>query len=296
MKVCIHKLKFLFILFFVLLVVPLGSQAQTAESTGLSAAQMQDILLWSVVIVEVLLLVLVISIYVAIKVVIARTHPESSLNESLVGQVMHRLTDAVPIEREEEVLTSHEYDGIRELDNNLPPWWVALFYGCIAFAVIYLIYFHVLSIGPLQAEEYDIQMAAAEAALEELRAEQAEDGELIDENNVTLISDEGELSAAGKTYMQYCSACHGNAGQGGVGPNLTDNYWLHGGDVQDVFHTIKYGVPEKGMISWQGQLSPEQMQGLSSYILQTLVGSNPPNQKEPQGDPYEPKSEEISMN
>jgi cytochrome c oxidase cbb3-type subunit 3 len=137
-------------------------------------------------------------------------------------------------------------------------------------------------------------MANAEAALEDVRAEKAEDGVLIDENNVKVVTDETILAAAGKTYMQYCSACHGNEGQGGVGPNLTDNYWLHGGSVSDIFSIIQHGVPEKGMIAWQGQLSPEQMQGLASYILQSLVGTQPPNPKEPQGELYE-QGEEMSM-
>jgi cytochrome c oxidase cbb3-type subunit 3 len=210
--------------------------------------------------------------------------------------MMHKLTDAVPVEKEEEVLTDHEYDGIRELDNNLPPWWTTLFYATIAFSVVYLVYYHVLDMGPLQEEEYQIQMANAEAALEEFRAEKAEEGELIDEENVNIVTDESTLAEAGRIYMQYCSACHGNEGQGGVGPNLTDNYWIHGGSVQDIFNTIKYGVPEKGMIAWQGQLSPEQMQGLSSYILESLVGTNPPNPKESQGELYESQGEEMSMN
>ena len=297
MKQLIDKLKFPIAFLIVLFVAPLNVSAQSAENAGLSDAHLQEILLWSVMAVEILLLILVISIYIAIRVMVLRTQPQSAIvQESLVGKMMHKLTDAVPVEKEEEVLTDHEYDGIRELDNNLPPWWTALFYATIAFSVVYLVYYHVLEMGPLQEEEYQIQMANAEAALEEVRAAQAEEGGLIDEENIEVISDENTLAAAGRTYMQYCSACHGNEGQGGVGPNLTDNYWVHGGSVQDIYNTIKYGVPEKGMIAWQGQLSPEQMQGISSYIVESLVGTNPSNPKEPQGELYEPQGEEMSMN
>ncbi len=289
MKRLIYKIFSLIILLFLL---PVGSYAQSAENLGLTDAGLQEVLLWGVFAVEILLLVLVITIYIAIRAIITRTQPESSIvQESLTGSLLTKLNDAVPVEREEEVLTSHEYDGIRELDNNLPPWWTALFYASIAFSVVYMVYYHVLDAGPLQEEEYEIQVAKAEAALEEFRAEQSEEGELIDEENVSVVTDENTLAAAGKSYMQYCSACHGNEGQGGVGPNLTDNYWLHGGSVQDIFATIKHGVPEKGMIAWQGQLSPEQMQGLSSFILQKLVGTNPPNAKEPQGELYEAAGE-----
>ena len=296
MKRLIDKLKFLIVFLIALLAVPFSGYTQSAENAGLSDAHLQEVLLWSVMAVEILLLILVISIYVAIRVMVVRTQPQSAIaQESLVGKMMHKLTDAVPVEKEEEVLTDHEYDGIRELDNTLPPWWTALFYATIAFSVVYLVYYHVLDMGPLQEEEYQIQMANAEAALEELRAEQAAEGELIDESNINVVTDESTLAEAGRTYMQYCSACHGNEGQGGVGPNLTDNYWIHGGSVQDIFSIIKYGVPEKGMIAWQGQLSPEQMQGLSSYILESLVGTHHPNPKEPQGELYEPQSEEMSM-
>ena len=308
MKQLINKLKLPAFLIMMLLIAPLSGFSQSAENAAFSDAQLQEILLWGVLAVELLLLLLVIAIYVALKVVVARTqtqlqtqlHAEES-QEELVGRLVTKLNDAVPVEREEEILTAHEYDGIRELDNRLPPWWTALFYATIAFSVIYMVYYHVMDAGPLQIEEYQIQMARAEADLENLRAEKAEGGvTLVDENTVSLVTDEVTIAAAGKTFVQYCSACHGSAGEGGVGPNLTDNYWLHGGSVSDVFTVIKHGVPEKGMIAWDGQLSPDQMQGLASYILHSLVGTNPPNAKEPQGDLYETESnqaepEKISM-
>ena len=197
------------------------------------------------------------------------------------------LTDNVPIEKETDILLDHNYDGIRELDNNLPPWWVYGFYLTIAIAVVYMLYFHVFNYGPSSQEEYEIEMAEAEKAVEEYLATQAN---LVDETNVTLLTDEAALTRGQEIFQVNCIACHLEHGGGGpmsVGPNLTDEYWLHGGSIQDVFTTIKYGVPEKGMISWQSQLRPGEMADVASYIL-SLQGTNPPNAKEPQGELYVP--------
>ena len=192
------------------------------------------------------------------------------------------LNDAVPLDREEEVLTDHEYDGIRELDNNLPPWWKAMFYATIVFSVVYLAAFHIFDWAPLQDQEYEQEVLTAKA---EIEAYLAAKGGAIDETNVELLTDEAALAEGATIYGSYCGACHGAELQGGVGPNLVDTYWLHGGDVKDVFKTIKVGVPQKGMISWEAQLSPEQIQKVSSYII-SKEGSNPANAKEPQGEEF----------
>ncbi len=207
--------------------------------------------------------------------------------ESFWSKIYKNLTDSIPVEREDEVLTDHSYDGIRELDNKLPPWWLYLFYGTIAFAVFYLIYFHVLSIGPSSAEEYKLEMAAAQEQIEEHRATLAMN---IDESNVEVTDDAALLAEAKGLYEANCVACHATDGGGGVGPNFTDKYWIHGGDVKDIFRTIKVGVPQKGMISWESQFTPQQMQGLASYIL-NFQGATPQNPKEAQGELYEPKVE-----
>lgn len=196
--------------------------------------------------------------------------------------IWSKLNDAVPVEREEEVMTDHEYDGIRELDNNLPPWWKALFYATIVFSVVYLAAYHVMNWAPLQDEEYEQEVLAAQM---EIEAYQAEHGGAIDETNVELLTDEAALAEGAKVYGSYCGACHGAELQGGVGPNLADSYWIHGGDIKDVFKVIKVGVPQKGMISWEGQLSPEQIQQVASFII-SMEGSNPANAKEPQGEEY----------
>lgn len=190
-----------------------------------------------------------------------------------------QLTDAVPLEREAEVMTDHDYDGIKELDNNLPPWWVYGFYFTIIFSVIYLLDYHVFRTSPLPAQEYQEQLAEAELSKKERLKEV---GASIDETNVTYLTDAGAIASGMEIYKGNCANCHGAAGEGGVGPNLTDAYWLHGGGIQNVFKTIKYGVPAKGMIAWQTQLKPEAMQKVSSFVL-SLQGTNPANAKAPQG-------------
>ncbi len=194
------------------------------------------------------------------------------------------LTKAVPIEQERDILLDHNYDGIRELDNHLPPWWVYLFYGTVAFAIIYMFNYHILNISPLSIEEYDNSMQAAAIQVEAYKKTQANS---IDETNVVFVKDDKTAIAQGKAiYTENCLACHGQNMEGGTGPNLTDEYWIHGGSIQEVFKTIKYGVAQKGMISWEKKLKPDEMQNVSSYIL-TLQGTKPANAKEPQGDAYE---------
>lgn len=189
----------------------------------------------------------------------------------------------VPIEQEHELELDHEYDGIRELDNNLPPWWLWSFYASIVFAVIYLFYYHVSGTGQLQAEEYEVAMEQAEQAKE---AFMATNENAVDESNVTYLSDAPSLEAGKKIFVLYCAPCHGENGgssPNGVGPNLTDDYWIHGGSMNDIYRTIKVGVPEKGMVSWEAQLSPQKIQEVSSFI-KSLHGSNPENPKPPQGE------------
>lgn len=188
-------------------------------------------------------------------------------------------TRVVPQEKEHEIMFDHQYDGIRELDNSLPPWWVAMFYVTIIFAGAYMVYYHFTDLGVSSQEAYNIEIKEANA---EVKAYLATQANKVDENTAIALMDEASLSAAKSLYGVHCVACHGTMGEGGVGPNFTDNYWIHGGDIKSIFKTIKYGVPEKGMISWQAQLNPSDMQKLGSYIL-SMKGTNPPNGKEPQG-------------
>jgi len=173
----------------------------------------------------------------------------------------------------------HDYDGIRELNNPTPPWWRWGFYFSIVFAVVYVWRFQIAHSAPSQVEE----LAIAEAAAAEAKAEYLKNAaNNIDENSVTLLTGADDIASGQKIFSTSCAPCHGPQAQGVVGPNLTDDYWLHGGQVKNVFTTIKYGVPEKGMKSWKDDFSPKQLAQLTSYI-KSIRGSNPPNPKEPQG-------------
>ena len=185
-----------------------------------------------------------------------------------------------PLNREKDLVMEHTYDGIAELDNPTPPWFMGLFYGTIAAAVIYMLVFHVFKIGDLQLKEYQDEVAVAEVARAAYIAKVAGN---INENTVAYVQDTKALDEGKGLYTQHCVACHGAEGQGGVGPNLTDDYWLHGNTIKNVYRTISEGVPEKGMLSWKRQLNPLQMQQVASYVL-SLHGTSPPNPKEPQGE------------
>ena len=193
--------------------------------------------------------------------------------------------DFKPATQEEELMLDHDYDGIKELDNHLPPWWKWLFYITIIYSVIYLLVFHVFKSAPLQEEQYALEMAAAEEAAAIRKANQVVD---FDETTVTFTDAAGDLANGKKVFDMQCAPCHKADGGGSVGPNLTDDYWLHGGSMKEIYSTIKFGVPDKGMISWEPLLSPKQMRDVSSYIM-TLRGSNPPGAKAPQGDLYTPE-------
>jgi cytochrome c oxidase cbb3-type subunit 3 len=187
-----------------------------------------------------------------------------------------------PLSEEANIDTGHSYDGIRELDNVTPPWFLAGFALSIVFGIVYLFQRHLTHTIPSQLEEFKVELAEADSAKAKYLATQ---GEKVDETNIKLLG-AADIAAGKAVFLQNCIACHGPHGgsmPGGVGPNLTDEYWIHGGSIQDIFKTIKYGWPEKGMISWKDQLSPKQIGQLASYII-SLKGSNPAGAKEPQGD------------
>ena len=279
---------------------------------------------------------------------------------------------------EKDVLMDHDYDGIQELDNDLPPWWLWLFYITIAWAVIYMIHYHVLRTGDSQITEYHKEMdpnwtpaqdarqagsglfyhspfynskgdmtprlrqerklAELKAAEEKAKLAAADKGEesatgsaditslsfdellkaamrkadpanleklqtafpeiyaSLDqkpaegagsskpaEPKIEALTDAASLGEGKAIYTKNCASCHGNEGQGGIGPNFTDDYWLHGAGMNNVVHTINNGVPAKGMISWKPILKEDEILKVASYIL-SLHGTNPPNPKKPQGD------------
>ncbi|MFN3840582.1 MAG: cbb3-type cytochrome c oxidase N-terminal domain-containing protein [Cyclobacteriaceae bacterium] len=193
----------------------------------------------------------------------------------------NRINAYRPIEKESEIMLDHNYDGIKELDNHLPPWWTWLFYGSIVWGAIYLIVYHVTDSLPLMDQEYQNEVAIAQEQKVKLLASQP--ALVIDENNLVYEPDEQIIKSGRQVYVVNCASCHMPDGQGNIGPNLTDDYWIHGGSVTDIFKVIKNGVQEKGMIPWGPVLSPKQIRDVTFYI-KSIKGSNPPNPKAPQGE------------
>lgn len=265
------------------------------------------------------------------------------------------------MDKKEDRLLEHEYDGIRELDNDLPPWWLWLFYITIIFAVVYMIHYHVTGTGDLSTAEYmkeidpnwtEVQsvdeagfsigyhspyykpegemtpqiwaaienyvgpnvefeslmmeaMRKADAknllklqeSFPDIWAKLSEGGATIIPSatssvsmakaslslNYEQLTDVASVDAGKQIYITNCASCHGNEGQGGIGPNMTDNYYIHGAGINDLMSTIIQGVPIKGMISWKGILNDQQMNQVASFMM-SMRGNNPPNPKAAQGD------------
>ncbi len=191
-----------------------------------------------------------------------------------------KLAGGKPIEEEGEIILDHNYDGIKELDNSLPPWWLYAFYGTIIFAVVYLVRYHIFE-GPNQVTEFETEMAQAELDIEEYK--KTAKG-LVDMNTVTLLTDASDLSAGKAIFDINCVACHMADGGGGIGPNLTDSNWILGGGIKNVFKTINEGGRDgKGMISWKATLKPLEMAQVASYLLE-FEGTTPAKPKAPEGD------------
>lgn len=191
---------------------------------------------------------------------------EVAEEEAVLKKVNQILTDVVPIEEEHTILMDHEYDGIRELDNNLPPWWVWGFYFTIGFAIVYLFHYHVLGTGDLQEVAYNKEMKRENAKVEAYLKKMAMN---VDETNATLMTDASDINAGKAIFSQNCATCHSQNGEGmdGSGPNLTDKYWIYGYDIKDVFATIKNGRPG-GMPEHKSKFTPIQIQQVASYVLQ----------------------------
>lgn len=173
-------------------------------------------------------------------------------------------------------LLEHDADGIQELDNLLPRWWVWLFWMCNVFAFIYILYYHGLGLGDSQASAYIKEAKAGDeiktAALASFEANIA---------SLQPTQDKASLEDGRRVFTTYCAPCHRADGGGLVGPNLTDDYWIHGAKYEDNVKTIINGVPAKGMLTWRGVLKPQEIECVASYIF-TLRGSNPPNPKPPE--------------
>ncbi len=195
-------------------------------------------------------------------------------------KVWAKMTANKPIEQEGEIILDHNYDGIKELDNDLPPWWVWMFYATAVFAVIYLVRFEIY--GDYDQElEYEQEVAAANLAIEEYKRT-AKD--LVDANTVELLTDASDLKAGKAIFETTCVACHMADGGGGIGPNLTDDHWILGGGIKNVFNTISEGGRDgKGMVAWKSNFKPAEIAQIASYVL-SFQGTTPANPKAPEGD------------
>lgn len=279
-----------------------GSAQQTTASTqagpsiGLSIT---EILILALLIFAVILLIVSVVLFNAIKVMAKeQLHPtpyqkyipepplsyeEWQKQKRTKPGIWSKLLELKPIEEETGLVIPHAYDGIQELNNPVPKWFNLLFYGTMIFAVGYLYYYHIGEYGKKQDQEYEAELVKAETDKRNFLAKSVNK---IDENTIKV---DKALVANGKgVFMANCIACHGEHGQGLVGPNLTDEYWLHGGSINEIFKTIKYGVPAKGMVSWEKSMSATNIAEVANYIV-SLQGSKPVNAKAPQGEKYEAK-------
>ncbi|AWO00553.1 hypothetical protein DLD77_01965 [Chitinophaga alhagiae] len=261
-----------------------NAQAQEAKKNIVSGmADSSFYLLISVIALELLVIMMLLYALRVLTGIQRKRKPKTATAKPRVNWLEKlNKTKSVDATSEADVDMGHDYDGIRELNNPTPPWWRWGFYASMLFAVVYLWRYHVSHAAPLQLEELAIAQAKAEEAKAAYLQNAANN---IDENNVTLLTAATDIEDGKKLFGANCAACHGQEGQGMVGPNLTDEFWLHGGQVKDIFSTIKYGVPEKGMKSWKEDFSPRQLAQLTAFI-KSIHGTNPPNPKAKEGTIY----------
>lgn len=282
-----------FIRLILITLLAAGLQPVFAQDGGMSSGEMMNVvgyafIIFTLILFIIAMLVLLRAFKVLTKLIIGPEALKTAAEEKAAqkahkkvekGTVVERLLELKPMSAEESLLLEGEYDGIKELDNPIPGWFMYLFYVTIAFAAGYLLIYHVFGIGQLQYAEYKTEMAEA---AKEKAAYLAKSADKVDENTVKLTTDPAIIADGKSIFVSHCTPCHGQNGQGIIGPNLTDDYWLHGDKINDVFKTIKYGVAAKGMPTWENQLSPRQIADVANYV-KSLHGTNPPNPKEPQG-------------
>ena len=262
------------------------ARAQTSAApvpTPTTSMNSQELLFWGLLgVLGLLLLVLLltgIGIVVQMKPQLRQLYDLPTVHNTWSGKVLGLLVGDPTLVRGEyrDELLDHDYDGIREFDNDLPPWWKMGFYFTIVFAFAYVGYYHFTTKGQLQVAEYETEMRQA-ALLVSAGAD--------DPNKLTTylaLTTPADLSSGKSIFATNCAPCHGQNAEGKVGPNLTDDYWLHGGELNHVYKTIKFGIPSKGMVAWKGKLSGKQILQVTSYAL-SLHGSLPANAKPPQGE------------
>ena len=190
--------------------------------------------------------------------------------------------------RDEDRLLDHEYDGIREYDNPLPRWWVIILWVCVIWSVVYLVNLVPgVGSGPGRVRQYENEMAAARAKYGDPAAQAA--GNAVDDATVRAAAkDPAQVALGHTTFVTYCVSCHRDDAGGNIGPNLTDDYWIHGGKPSQIHNTISNGVLDKGMPAWNAVLKPEQVLAVAAYVT-TVHDTHPKDAKEPQGTKEEQK-------
>lgn len=244
--------------------VLVSSTAIWAEDGGVSSVAIGEDFLKEL---RIMLIMLGIIIFLVVNILVLMTVKDAkylSLKYILGGFIGKNAEDKA---------TDHEYDGIVELDNPVPAWLRLMMYGGVAFSFIYIIHYHVLGTGALQDEEYQIEMAEAEIKYKSVE---------LPDDQIRMVTDAGRLSRAQSIFNENCATCHREDLGGDSGPNLTDAYWLHGGEILSVYQTITNGVEGKAMISWKSRISSSERLELASYIL-SLQGSNPTDPRDPEG-------------
>lgn len=264
---------------------PVVSPETVAQTSQFSTVLLNAFLI-AVILIE-LILILYLNKTVKILLNVLSPLPASVAQEdSLVDwdKLWNKISGLKPMEQEADLrMNDHIYDGtIQELDNRMPPWLAFIFNATIAFAFIYIFLYHYTNWGPDPLKEYNTEVQEASIKKAAYLDKQANK---VNENSVTVLTDAPSISAGETIYKQNCVACHGDKGQGGVGPNLADEYWIHGGGIKDIFKVITYGVEAKGMRSWKSDITPGDIQKVSSFI-KSLKGTNPPGGKAPQGEIY----------
>ncbi len=257
--------------------------APVAPTSAEASLRLMWVMLGVLAVVLLLFIVLLVGLLAFLKPVLRKLYDQPAVHNSWSGRVLGLLVGDARLMQGEvrDELLDHDYDGIHEFDNDLPPWWKYGFAFTTVFAVCYLTYYHVLKTGQLQGAEYATEMQ--QAAL--LVATTSDDPNQL--TTYTALTAPAELSSGKGLFTTNCAPCHGASAEGKVGPNLTDEYWLHGGEVNHIYRTIKFGVNGKGMVAWKGKLSGKQILQVSSYIL-SLQGSKPANAKPPQGEKEAP--------
>lgn len=259
---------------------------ETLKQTSQFSGVLLNVFLIAVILIEVILILYLNKTVKILLNVISPLPAGVAKEEALIDwdALWNKISGLKPMEQEADLrMNDHIYDGtIQELDNRMPPWLAFIFNSTIAFAFIYIFLYHYTTWGPDPLKEYNTEVQEASIKKAAFLDKQANK---VNENSVAVLTDAASLSVGETIYKQNCIACHGDKGQGSVGPNLTDEHWINGGSIKDIFKVITYGVEAKGMRAWKSDITPGDIQKVASFI-KSMKGTNPPGAKAPQGEIY----------